>query len=427
LASLAACGGGGGGGGGETSPTPPPPPPPPPASFAAPQTTPSTPTYANTKLTAAYTLVNAERTAAGLGVLLQSNALDQAADGHSNYLALNNDYGGLAGLAQVSTAAGFVGATTAARVTSAGFAGTATEVALGRERLATDGVRAALASPYRRLTLLNHGAADLGLGFVEPGSTRPTGSTSLFPSNFWGALVATAGVRTSALPQNMLTSASGVSVYPPENATQVPVIMYPESPNPVLAELGEYGTNSLFPGYAVSLQVTSDKTLAVTTFTLARVAAGGNTPVLAKLLDANDTIYLRPNNIKNWAILVPLTALVPGATYQASLTGSASGTAVSKTWTFTTRSGFTASAPVKETASVVTINYTSPSGILQAYNATYRNCGASYNRDTVDVLLGSQAVTFRGRNVTAPTGCSVSLTVIDLGTQSSDTRDFALD
>lgn len=429
LAGLAACGGGGGGGGDGGSPTPPPPPPPPPpptSQFQPAQTTASTPTYTNAKLTAAYGLINEQRTAAGLGVLLQSGTLDQVADGHSNYLALNNDYGAIAGLGETPTAAGFVGATTAARLATAGFSGTATEVAVGRERVAVDGVRAALASPFRRLTLLDHGATDLGMGFVEPGATRPAGAASVVPENIWGAFVGTAGVRAGTSQQNMRTVAGGLSVYPPDAATDVPALMYREVPNPVQAELGDYGFNGLFPGYAVSLQTTSDKTLAVSTFTLVRVAAGGNTPVLAKLLDANDPIYLRPNNIKNWAVLIPLTALVPGATYQASVTGSASGAAFTKTWSFTTRSGFTVSAPVREAANLVTIRYASPSGILQGYNGTFRNCGGAYTSSTVDFFLGTQTVTLRERGVTPPAGCTVSLTVFDLGTATSDTREFPL-
>lgn len=356
--------------------------------------------------------------------MLQSSTLDVAANGHSNYLALNNDYGAEAGLSEVAGAAGFVGASTANRLASAGFSGTAREVALGSERMAVDGVRAALAAPFRRLTLLDHGVADVGLGFVEPGSTQPAGSTSVNLGKFWGALVANAGVRTSALPQAMLGSAGGVSVYPPENATEVPVIMYRESPNPVLSELGEWG-NPRFPGYAISLQIPRDKTLAVTTFTLTLVTPSGNTPVLAKLLDANDTLYLRPNNVNNWAILVPLTPLATGATYQVSLNGSAGGVAFTKTWNFSTRSGFTASAAQREQVSnLVTIRYTSPSGILQlASPESFTNCGAGYNPT---VIIGTQSVTFREVGVTAAAGCTVQLRVLDLGTTGSDSRSFQL-
>ena len=359
-----------------------------------------------------------------MGVLLQSNALDQAADNHSNYLAINNDYGALAGLVELTSAAGFVGATTTARLSLAGFTGTATEIAIGRERVAVDGVRAALASPFRRLTLLGHGITEIGLGFVEPGATRPAGTPSLVPENVFGALVATAGVRSAALPQAMQTSAAGVSVFPADNATQVPVMMYPDSPNPVAEFLGPFGTNGLYPGFPISLQVTSDKTLAVTSFSLTRVTASGNTAVLSKLLDSNDPLFMAPNNIKNWATIVPLSTLVPGATYQASLSGSAGGTSFTKTWSFTTRSGFTATAVQREGPNQVTIGYTSPSGILQTFTATYNNCGV-YNATSVNVLLGSQTVTFRGNGVTPPAGCTVSLTVTDLGTPTSDTRSFA--
>jgi hypothetical protein len=374
-------------------------------------------------VTAAFALLNAERTAAGLGVVQQLATLDTAADGHSNYLAINNDYGAEAGLTEAAGTTGFVAATTSARLAAAGFSGTATEVAIGSERVAVDGIRAALASPFRRLTLLDHGVADVGLGFVEPGSTRPAGTASVNLSKFWGALVATTGVRSTALPQAMLGSAGEVSVYPSEGATEVPVVMYRESPNPVETELGAWGS-PFFPGYAVSLQLPRNKDLVVSTFALSRVVVGGNTAVLAKLLDANDTLFLRPNGIRNWAVLVPLTPLAIGATYQATLNGTAGGVAFTKTWQFSTRSGFTASAPQREpVGSQVTIRYTSPSGILQlASPEAFTNCGASYNPA---VIIGTQSVTLR-ENVSPQAGCTVTLKVLDLGTPTSDTRTFTL-
>jgi hypothetical protein len=354
-------------------------------------------------------------------VVLQSTTLDKAADDHSNYQVINNDQN--AGPAEVSTRTGFTGATVSARVAAAGFVGTASETSIGLQVNAVDGVRAALSTPYQRLTLLGHGVPDVGLGFVEPGSTRPAGTPSLVVDSFFGTLVATTGVRSSALPQAMLTTAAGISVYPVDGAVNVPVLMYRETPNPVQAELGDWG-NPRFPGYIVSLQVPSDKTLAVTTFTLTRIASTGNTPVLAKLLDANDSTYLRPNAINNWAMLVPLTPLEIGAVYEASLNGTASGVAFTKTWRFTTRTGFTAATPVRlSPGNVVSISYTTPSGILLAAQATPTGCGPSYNPTTV---IGLQTVTLREGAVTPLAGCVITILATDLGTLATDTRSFTL-
>ena len=380
--------------------------------------------------------------------MLRSSTLDQAADGHSNYLGLNNAYGAVAGLTQTAGSGGFTGASTTARVSAAAFNGAAQEIAIGSERLAVDGVRAALAAPYRRLALMDHGLADVGLGFIEPGATRPAGSVRTNLGVFWGALVATSGVRSAALPQAML--GSPVSVYPPDGATQVPIVMYPDVPNPVAAELGNWGDPS-FPGYVVSLQVPRDKDLVVSTFTLSQVTATGNIPVLPKLLDANDTLYLRPNNIRNWAFLVPLTKLVQGATYEATFNGTAGGASLSKTWRFSTRDGFTASAPEREpvsgpttirylnklnvvveeaVTSLVNIRYTTPSGVIKEanpndtrFNTTYTNCGAGYEPIAV---VGTQTVTLIETTVTAAVGCTVTLRVTDLGTLQENSRTHRL-
>jgi hypothetical protein len=379
--------------------------------------------YSNAKILAAFQLLNTFRTNAGLGVLTQSTALDAAADGHSNYLGINNDIPVTA--TQTIDRTAFTGATVAARVSAAGYSGTPTQTQVGFQQVAVDGVQALLSTPFQRIALLQHGLRELGLGFVEPGSTRPASVTPIIYDRLYSSLVAVTAVRSGVQQQAMRTGSGDISVFPTPNATEVPTLMYPETPNPVATELGPWGPEG-YPGYAVSLQVPSNQTLQVAAFTLTKVLASGNVPVSVKVLDLNDPIFLRPNGIINWASVVPLTQLEAGATYQAGFIGTATAvgsstpTPIALVWRFTTRSGFTVSAAVRESAKVVTVTYTSPSGILSTVIAEPNpNCGAGY---LPPVRIGQQSVSLLEGSVSPAAGCTVKFTAADVGTGAVDVR-----
>jgi len=366
-----------------------------------------------------FNLINAERTAAGLGVLRQNSALDAAATAQSNYLGLNNDIQPTT--TQESGRRAFTAATTAARVTAAGYLGSAAESALERNRLGTDGVQALLSSPYQRLTLMNHGSLDLGLGFVEPGTWTPAGVTPVSPATLGTlttSLVTTVGGLTGQLPQNMLTTSAGVSVYPAINAVDVPAMMYRETPNPVATELGAWGRGT-FPGYTVSLQTLNTQSLVVSLFTLTRVTTAGRVAVATKLLDQNDPTFFRPNNVRNWASLVPLAVLIPGATYEATFAGTAGSTPLARVWQFTTRAGFTAGTPSRDSPTVFTISMTTPSGVIDIAAPDPAGCGAGY---LANASVGLQSVRFQEDGTRPLAGCVVDVTVLDLGTGQSAIR-----
>jgi len=428
LVPMAGCGGSGGGAASPAAPTPPspspspppPPPPPPPASDFQDARTSATGNYSNAKTLAVFNLINAQRLAAGLGVLTQATALDTAATAQSNYLGLNNDLQPTT--TQEAGRRAFTAVTTAARVLAAGYTGSAAENAVGAIRLGPDGVQALLSSPYQRLRLMNHGTLDLGLGFVEPGTWTPAGATPVFPESqssvLYTSLVTTAATLTGQLPQNMLTASAGVSVYPANNAVEVPVMMYRELPNPVAAEVGPWGRGT-FPGYTVSLQSLSTQSLVVSLFTLTRVTAAGRVAVATKLLDQNDPTFFRPNNIRNWASLVPLAVLVPGATYEATFAGTAGSTAVARVWQFNTRAGFNAGTPTRDATTAVTVPFTTPSGVIDVVGSAPIGCGSAYNPE---VKVGLQSIRLEETGIRPLAGCAVDLNVFDLGTQTSAIR-----
>jgi uncharacterized protein YkwD len=437
VATLAACGGGDGSAGDSpadpppVNPTPVDPPPvdptpvdpnppgdPTPPSGTA-QTDPGNPSYA-ASLRAAFDLINAERTAAGLGVVRQSAELDVAAKGHSNYLAINNDLG--ATHSQITNRAGFTGARAFTRVQLANYSTNFTVEDISPElNSPVEGVRDLLSMPYHRMGLHDHRARDIGLGFVPSGSTLPAGSTSAVGNTILAPLVTVMSYTKTAGFQPMLASARGVSVYPAAGST-VPTMMGSEIPNPVAAELGAWGPGK-YPGYTVSLQVPSNSNLVVTSFTLKRVTStGAKLAVNAKLLDQNDETYLKPNGYKNWAHLVPLAPLSQGSTFEAAFTGTVDGKPLTKTWRFETRnSSFTVSAPRRDASGTrVILDYQSPSGYITVKSWVPNNCGGLYD---VGGMATKQSVTLDEAGGVGPeAGCTVTVTVEDRGTGLRDTR-----
>ena len=385
------------------------------------QTNPGTPSYSNAKIIAAYQLLNLERASAGLGVVLQSASLDAAADGHSNYLGINNDLA--SDTSQIGGRSAFTGATTDNRVGSAGYNGAPSEAAVGFQNTATDGIRAVLSTAYLRMSLLHHGVKDIGLGFVEPGTTRPASATPVINDGLYSSLVMTSGLLTGQLPQAMQSFAAEVSVYPPSGAVDVPVMMYRDLPNPVAAQLGPWAQGA-FPGYAVSLQVPSTKVLSVALFSLTQLGVGGNTAVPVRVLDQTDATFLAPRGIKNWATMVPLSPLAVSGTYEATFIGVSSGQPVVRTWRFTTRSGWTASTARRDPGSNrVVVNYTSPSGILSVGAITPQSCGAGYN---ASVRVGQQSITLIEGSIRPLASCNIEFSVGDLGTGLVDIRTIAV-
>lgn len=171
---LAACGGGGGGGGGsgdgDTAGVLPPGLPvvvtPPSFEDTAPaQTTVPAPSYTSTHRLEAFNRFNEIRQAAGLGLLRQNAQLDTAAQGHSDYLSLND----LIGHYQRPGDAGFTGADPWERMRAAGYAGwlTGSEVQspIAGSPSGWAHIDALIATPYHRMGMLNYRWDEMGVGY----------------------------------------------------------------------------------------------------------------------------------------------------------------------------------------------------------------------------------------------------------------------
>lgn len=315
-AFLAACGGGGGGGDSASSspdagtPAPTTPPTTEPADDAPPQTSVPAPVYASAHRLEAFNRFNEIRQAAGLGLLRQNAQLDVAAQGHSDYLSLND----MTGHYQSPGHNGFTGADVWARARAAGYsaASTADEV-LGT--VPGDGPGASyidglISTPYHRMAMLEYRPDELGVGH-----------SGEFPQNM---VFNTGRNPGQGAPDRLFV------IWPTDGAAGVVTAGGPESPDPIPENNGSpYG-------YPVSIQSHELKELSVTSFTLEDAA--GNI-VDAKLLhhstDANLSTRFRA---RHFAALIGRSPLMANTTYTARFTGAVDGQTITHTWSFTTGS-----------------------------------------------------------------------------------------
>lgn len=311
---LAACGGGGGGSGdGDTAVVPPPGTPvvvtPPSFEDTTPaQTTVPAPSYTSTYRLEAFNRFNEIRQAAGLGLLRQNAQLDVAAQGHSDYLSLNDAYGHF----QTPGLNGFTGASPYSRALVAGYPApdSVTEVQStdtgnppGWSHI--DGL---LSTPYHRMAMLNYRFDEMGVGH-----------NGEFPANLTVKMGRNPG---QGAPDRLFV------IWPLDGATSVHRTGSPENPNPIPENNGSpYG-------YTVSIQTHEFKQLDVTSFTL-EDASGNivNTKLLHHTTDTNlSSIYYA----RYFAALIGRSALNANTTYTARFSGAVDGAPVTHTWSFTT-------------------------------------------------------------------------------------------
>ena len=116
----------------------------------------------------------------------------------------------------------------------------------------------------------------------------------------------------------------GLAVYPFNAQAGVPtgVNTDEETPDPV--------PNINRVGYPASVHANLTSTLGVRSFTITQ--RGG--PVLATRLLVHATDAETPESA---AAAIPLSALLPGTTYDVAFTGSVDGVPVSRSWSFTTQ------------------------------------------------------------------------------------------
>lgn len=245
-----------------------------------------------------FAAVNRFRRSIGLPETTEQVRLMSAANGHANYLAVNN----LSGHYQKAERPLFFGETPMDRTQAYGYVDGIWEVVHSGKGNPDDVVANLVSAPYHRLPFLQPGPVPVGTG------VRGDRSVILF---------------------GMLELDQWVAVHPIPNQRNVPcqwTLM--ERPDPLRIHPGAQRPT----GYPIVLSVynKNEVRLKVQRADLRNVASGQAIPVYVNT-PANDS------QLKDAAVIIPKKPLEPGKTYQATIQGTLSnGSWVKKTWQFST-------------------------------------------------------------------------------------------
>ena len=320
---LVACGGEGGG----DAPAPPPAPTPSPA----PAPTPSAPIAAQLTVPApvgydadrlaAFNRLNEIRLSAGLGMLAQSTAMDQAAQAHAEWMVANDSFTH----EEVVGTVDFTGVNWAERDEAFGYVPVEGDEVMTGPAHGAQGVDGLVNTAYHRVGMLAFEPVDVGIGW-----------SPLFATNVSMPLVidmtrpGTDAIR--GLGQAAQTSIDGVAVWPLNGARDVPVQLGLETPNPVpTQDVSTLGTPA-------SITVAESKTLSGISFVITNSSDGTVLPTRT-LTNQNDPNFLIP---ESFIAAIPLGVLAPNTTYFVVFSGSAierstgSLEMINRTWSFTT-------------------------------------------------------------------------------------------
>ena len=333
LATLAACGGGGGATTSSSS-TPTVQLPPaviiPTVTPADIQTTVPALTYAPSSQEHSFvTVYNNFRSAMGLGLLAQNEALDKAAQNHLLYVTSNSSVnGGTVDMSAINptynvpnfhvedpSKAGFTGIRVADRVSFAGYVNTAAieEGSYGAGAGAAAAVTTLLATVYHRQGFMSQGIRDIGVAVAND-----LAQTTIVNLGF--------GMKSQSNASNY------VGVYPADKQTMVPLYASPEAPNPYSEITDVLNGTQLGTAYPVSIAIKEGMNLAVESFTITE--AGQTQAIKARIFtSANDKAIM--SSVAFWVGYVPFN---PATTYMVSFKGRINGTTFSKVWSFTTAS-----------------------------------------------------------------------------------------
>ncbi len=299
--ALAACGGGGGGddnGGGSTFVPQP--------VGAVPQDA-AAPTLTNNIALDGRNWINYRRAQLGVPLVTENAQINNAAQGHSEYLRVNN----VMSHDQEPGKPGFTGRTLGDRLVAAGYILPATGFAHGEvisgsvNRSGFYAAEELIAAIYHRFVIFEPTFKEIGTG----------AATSSAGYNYFTANFASRGGYGPGL------AAGTVAVWPFDGQNQVPPNFFSdyEQPDPVA------GRNEV--GYPISVHANLDASVTVQSFTV-RPRGGADLPVQEVLPLASR---------KTAASIVPLSPLRSATTYDVSFSGAVDGRPVSKTWSFTTR------------------------------------------------------------------------------------------
>jgi uncharacterized protein YkwD len=271
----------------------------------------SAPTLTNNVAADGRAWINYRRSQAGMTTLAENSKIDLAAQGHSDYQRINNV------VTHIQTAGkpGFTGAQLQDRLSNAGYTITGAN-AIG-EVISASKSGTGFYMAEQLITAIYHRFVIFEPVFKEIGSGSATASA---PYTYFTADFAAVNGYGAGL------AAGTISVWPFSGQIDVPVKFNSdqEEPDPV--------PNQDLVGYPVSVHTNLTSTLAVQSFTIR--AHGSSTDLPIRLLSKATDPNMSTN--ASAAAIIPLSALAAGTTYDVSFTGTVNGTAVSKSWSFTT-------------------------------------------------------------------------------------------
>lgn len=253
---------------------------------------------------------NYRRAQIGVAALTRNSLIDQAGLNHSNYQRLNN----LVSHDEVAGKSGFTGADLSARLAQAGYTFPTNASRAYGEVISATSNKSGVFMAEELITAIYHRFVVFEPMFKEFGGGAATTSSgyTYFTTDF--------GARNG-----FGNGISGLVTWPYNGQTSVAPNFFSdyEEPDPV------DGVNEV--GYPVSVHANINATVTVQSFTIQQ-RGGSNLSV--KLLSASADPKYTGESV---AAIVPLTPLKSGTVYDVSFVGAVNGTAVSKTWSFTTK------------------------------------------------------------------------------------------
>jgi uncharacterized protein YkwD len=270
----------------------------------------SAPVLTNNVATDGFNWINYRRTQAGVGALTRNAQLDRSSQAHSDYQRLNNTVTH----DEQSNKPGFTGATLEDRVRAAGYT-LVPDYASGEIIAASTG-NTGFFMAEELVTAIYHRFVMFEPLFKDMGSGAATNSANYvyFTTNLGATRGYSPGLPSHTIVTWPFNGQTGVQ---PTFASNF------EEPDPV-PDRNEVG-------YPISVHANLTETLAVQSFTV-RPRGGSNlaTRLLVKGQDTNTTMA-------SVASIVPLAPLSANTSYEVSFSGTVGGTAVSKSWSFTTK------------------------------------------------------------------------------------------
>jgi uncharacterized protein YkwD len=270
----------------------------------------SAPVLTNNVANDGFNWINYRRAQAGVGALARNTMLDRSAQAHSDYQRMNN----AVTHDEDPAKPGFTGATVEARVQAAGYT-LVRDYASGEIIAATTNssgfymAEQLVTAIYHRFVMFEPLFKDMGAG-----AATGTDKYTYFTTNLGATRGYSAGLPSHTIVSWPVNGQTGVETTFASNF---------EEPDPV-PDINEVG-------YPISIHANLTETVAVQSFTV-RPRGGANlqTRLLVKGQDPN-------TSMSSVAAIVPLAPLAANTTYDVSFAGTVSGTAVSKTWSFTTK------------------------------------------------------------------------------------------